>query len=342
MQKKKKNFTSSAVQITFHVFLTDPVNMLNYPGDYVTACDAGLAHPVAGMPASLAASFATALLCMAQTLTTNILQKHDASDTETDRQNHAGITVAGLTAAEDALLAGCCVLQSTACLYLVTEQQQQQQQQTKQLSLEQQTAVLLSKAVSQLRGLLVASKHGKLTGAAAAALGSLLNSALMAQLPEPQPQSGSAATEQTNKGLVQHAHCGIPADLNESELRGGESELRVGEAELRGGESKLRVGVSDLLAAGDQVVKLPSAAMGKQGVAMGLSALLGGIVGPHSRAAGSGLLTKTGWSQETQDVLEVRSRLSMAICPHQMLKCWCIEAAGNPLPRRVMQRVWMH
>ena len=288
------------------------------------------------MPASLAASFATALLCMAQTLTTNISHKQDASDTETDRQNHAGITVAGLTAAEDALLAGCCVLQSTACQYLVTEQQQQQQQQqTKQLSLEQQTAVLLSKAVSQLRGLLVASKHGKLTGAAAAALGSVLNSALMAELPEPQPQSGSAATEQTNKGLVQHAQCGIPADLNESELRGGKSELR-------GGESELRVGVSDLLAAGDQVVKLPSAAMGKQGVAMGLSALLGGIVGPHSRAAGSGLLTKTGWSQETQDVLEVRSRLSMAICPHQMLKCWCIEAAGNSLPCRVMQRVWMH
>ena len=253
---------------------------------------------------------------MAQTLTTNTLHKDGASDTATDRQNHVGITVANLTAAEDALLAGCCVLQSITCEHLATEQQQQQaisqqpqqqQQQTKQSSVErsqtEETAVLLSKAVSQLRAILVASKHGKLTGAAAAALGSVLNSALTAQLPEPQAHSGSAAAEQTNKGSAQHAQRGMSVNVNESELTGG---------------------VSDLLAAGDQVAKLPSAAMGKQGVAMGLSTLLEGFVGPHGRAASSGLLSKTGWAKETEDVLEVRSRQPMAICSQQMLKCFWV------------------
>ena len=262
------------------------------------------------MSASPAASFATALLHMAQTLTANIVHKHDASDAATDRQNHAGVSLASLTAAEDALLAGCCTLQSTACLHLATEQQQQQQQQqkqatserpqqqqqqqTKQSSLEQppdETAVLLSKAVSQLRGLVVASKHGKLIGAAAAALGSVLNSALTAQLPEIQPQSGSAAAEQSSRGSAQHAQRGVPVNVTETELRGG---------------------VSDLLAAGDQVTKLPSAAMGKQGVAMGLSTLLGGGVGSNGKAAGSGVLGKPGWSKESEDVLEVRSRLSVS------------------------------
>ena len=278
------------------------------------------------MPASPAASFATALLRMAQTLTTNILHKDDASDAATDRQNHVGITAANLTAAEDALLAGCCVLQSMTCQLLATEQQQQQaisqqpqqqqQQQTKQSSVEQsqteETAVLFSKAVSQLRGILVTSKHGKLTGAAAAALGSVLNSALTAQLPEPQAQSGSAAAEQTNKGPAQHAQRGMPANVNESELRDG---------------------VSDLLAAGDQVAKLPSAAMGKQGIAISLSTLLGGVVEPHARAASSGLLNKSGWAKEIKDVLEVRSRLAMVICSQQMLKCfWVWRLRHNALP----------
>ena len=264
---------------------------------------------------------------MAQTLATNIVHKHNASDTATDRQNHGGVSLASLTAAEDALLAGCCVLQSTACLHLATEQQQQQQQQqqkqaisersqqqqqqqqqqqTKQSSFEppqDETARLLSKAVLQLRGLVVASKHGKLTSAAAAALGSVLNSALTAQLPEPQPQSGSAAAEQTNRGSAQHAQRGVPVNVNESELRGG---------------------LSDLLAAGDQVAKLPSAAMGKQGVAMGLSTLLGGSVGSYGKAAGSGVLSKPGWSKESEVVLEVWFGVSVLTRSHQLLKCLCV------------------
>ena len=249
------------------------------------ACDTGLAHTAAGMSASPPASFATALLHMAQTLTTDTMHKHDASDAAADRQNHAGVTVARLTAVEEALLAGCCVVQASACVQITKEQQQQQQQQQQQAKKSSapqphnETAVLLSKAVAQLRGILAASKHGKLTGAAATALGSVLNSALTAQPTEPQPQPSSTYAEQTIKGSAQHAQHGIAFDL--------------------------KGGVSDLLAAGNQVAKLPSAALGRQGVALGLSTLLGGSGWPHGKAAGSGLLSKAAWSAETEDVLEV-------------------------------------
>lgn len=255
------------------------------------------------MSASPPASFATALLHMAQTLTTGIMHKHDASDAATDRQNHAGVTLASLGAMEEAVLAGCCVVQASACVQLTKEQQRRQQQQQQQQHQQHQaktstfsqspneTAVLLSKAVAQLRGILTASKHGKLTGAAATALGSVLNSALTAQPTEPQPQPSWAVAEQTSKGSAQHAQHGIAFDLKD--------------------------GVSDLLEAGNQVAKLPSAALGRQGVAMGLSALLGGSGWPRGKAAGSGLLSKAGWSAETEDVLEVWFKLLVSIFLHQ-------------------------
>lgn len=252
------------------------------------------------MPASSGAAFAAALLHMAQTLTTNIMQKHEAPNAPTDGQHRPSASLASLTAVEDALLRGCCVLQAETCLHLATESQQQQQsrserpqqhQEEKQSSSERpqsEIAILLSTAVSQLRGVLAASKHGKLTGTAASSLGSVLNSALTAQFPETHSQpSSAAASEQTAKAPAQHAQHSTVAHLNDSELRGG---------------------LSDLMAAGDQVAKLPGAALGKQGVSMGLSSLLAGAVGSNGKAAGSGLLSKAGWSRETDDTLQVWSR----------------------------------
>ncbi|KAL3139450.1 hypothetical protein ABBQ38_003780 [Trebouxia sp. C0009 RCD-2024] len=291
--------------------------------DCLAGVQSGLAHTAVGMPASAAASFADALLHMAQAVTNGIMHKHSAAGSG-DRQQQAGASLAGLTAAEDALLAGCCLVQAAACHHLAAEQQQQQYQPTSEPHLLQQqqqqqqfqptsephhqqqqqqqqqaerassaaaAAVLLRTALSQLRGILAASKHGKLTGTAASSLGSVINSALTAQLSETRaPPSTAAAAGQSTQASAQHAQHGVSVDLNDSDLKGG---------------------FSDLLAAGEQVGKLPGAALGKQGVARGLSTLLGGCVGPHGNPAGSALLGRSGWSKETDLALQALVQMSL-------------------------------
>ena len=269
------------------------------------------------MPAWAAASFAAALLQMAQAITSDIVHKPQTPGSG-DGQHQGGASFAGLTPAEDALLEGCCLVQAAVCHHLAAEEQQQQSPTQRQIQQQQQaqstsehhhrlqqqqqeeqveqdsskrsqsdTAALLRTALAQLRGVLAASKHGKLTGTAASSLGSIINSALTAQLSESRSPPGSAATAKQYVGATaQRAQHGAPVGSNEFDLKGG---------------------MSDLLAAGDQVAKLPGAALGKQGVGRGLSILLGGYAGPHGNLTGSGLLSRSGWPKETDLAIQVRA-----------------------------------
>lgn len=214
---------------------------------------------------------------MAQGMTMHLTQNQQASAiVQTQLTDSAKL--ASLTAAEEALLEGCCIVQAAACTELASTPRQQQRNPVRGFSKNQ--CKLLSTAVSQLRGLLAASKRGRLTSVAASSFGSVLNSAFAAQLHKSQSQlSGGEVQDQS-----QHAQQASAAGLTDSVLRDG---------------------VSELVAAVDQVAKLPSAAIGKQGVAMGLGALLGGVTWLNSKAAINGLVSRPGWSKETKNVLQV-------------------------------------
>ncbi len=186
----------------------------------------------------------------------------------------------GLTAlspAETVLLEGCCVAQAAACLAATA----------KQLPAEQQKQVdtLMTEAVQRLRGILAASKHGKLTGIAANSLGSVLNSALTAQ----STLSGSSSNS-NSKGLQERST---------AQLAQRDAAQQVGLT-----ESDIKAALNDFTAAVTKVTKLPSAALGKKGVALGLVALLGGsVVGGH--AVPGALLDRPGWSHEAKSALQV-------------------------------------
>lgn len=194
--------------------------------------------------------------------------------------NNSATFDSGLTAlgpAESALLEGCCAAQAAACLSAAAKQLPEEQQ--------QQVDTLLTKAVQQLRAILAASKHGKLTGIAANSLGSVLNSALTAQSALSGPSSGSNSKSLQEQSTAQHAQrdAAQPAGLTESDIKAA---------------------LTDITAADTRVTKLPSAALGKQGVALGLVALLGGsIVGGH--AVHGALLDRPGWTHEAKSALQV-------------------------------------
>lgn len=197
-----------------------------------------------------------------------------------DLLDKAATLDSGLTAlspAESVLLEGCCAAQAAACLAAATKQPPAQQR--------QQVDTLLSEAVQQLRAILAASKHGKLTGTAANSLGSVLNSALTAQSALSGPSSGSNSKGLQEPSTAQHAQ--------------RDAVQQVGVT-----ESDIKVALTDMMAVVTRVTKLPSAAWGKQGVALGLVALLrGSIVGGH--AVHGALLDRPGWTHEAKSALQV-------------------------------------
>ena len=192
----------------------------------------------------------------------------------------------GLTAlspAETVLLEGCCAAQAAACLAAAAKKPPAIQQQ-------QQVQILLTEAVQQIRAILAAAKHGKLTGIAASSLGSVLNSALTAQSTLSGSSSGSNSKGLQEQSTPQHA---------QRDAAQRDAAQQVGLT-----ESDTKAALTDITAAITRVTKLPSAALGKQGVALGLVALLGGsIVGGH--AVHGALLDRPGWSHEAKSALQV-------------------------------------
>ena len=184
--------------------------------------------------------------------------------------------LSALSPAEIILLEGCCAAQAAACLAATAKQLPAEQQ--------QQVDTLMTRAVQRLRGILAASKHGKLTGIAASSLGSVLNSALTAQSTRG-GSSGSNLKGLQGRSTAQHAQ--------------RDAAQQVGLT-----ESDIKVAQTDITAAVTRVAKLPSAALGKKGVALGLVALLwGSVVGGH--AVPGALLDRPGWTHEAKSALQV-------------------------------------
>ena len=220
---------------------------------------------------------------MAQTITRDLTQSQAISDTS-GTAHSAAADLKNLTKTEMASLEGCCLVQAIFCEEMVSKWlQQSQQKPSTQGQPQEHLRDVVKTAVSDLKHILAASRHGQLTGIAAASLGSVLNSALTAYHPKTQPQPDVTADKHEPAGSAQHAQ--RDSGLTEFELRDG---------------------LSKLMAAADHVAKLPAAAAGKQGVAMGLSALLGGAVGLIGRGAGSGLINQYGWSGEAEEALQVQ------------------------------------
>ena len=210
---------------------------------------------------------------MAQAITVDVVQGQQVA---TDGQHKASATLASLSNADTALLESCCTVQAAACCQLATQQQSQQN-----VGREDESRghfQLLQTALSQLRSVLAAAKHGKLTGAAALSLGSVLHSALILQPAPTEPQPESAVS--------------VP-----------DSQYSAQQEDVA---SQLRIGLLEMAAAADQVVKLPGAAVGRQGVALGLSAVLGAELGGHGKSGSSGLISRPGWSAEAQGALQAR------------------------------------
>ena len=185
--------------------------------------------------------------------------------------------LAALGPAEPILLEGCCAAEAAECLAAAAKKPPAEQQ--------QHVDTLLTQAVQQLRAILAASKHGKLTGIAASSLGSVLNSALTAQIALRGPSSGSNSKGLQEQSTAQHAQ--------------RDAAQQVGLT-----ESDTKAALTDIMAAVTGVTKLPSTALGKQGVALGLVALLGGsIVGGHP--VPGALLERPGWTHEAKSALQV-------------------------------------
>lgn len=224
------------------------------------------------MPASALAAW----LDFLQTVTSSLLSHNEQQHSNAPRRPVQGQSQPGgsqiapglsqLSSSQTALLQGLLLAQATACYQL---QQQDLQQ-----------AGLVKLSVQQTQAVLQQSKQGKLTGAAATALGQLLRSALQGG-PKQQPaQPSSAPAEQT---LVES--CGA-----------------------NGSQGDVKEAVVKLCEAGRQVGKLPSAAAAKQGISLGLAALLGGpTVASQNTPAGivSPLMDDPIWKAQGEAVLEV-------------------------------------
>jgi len=185
--------------------------------------------------------------------------------------------LAALGPAETVLLEGFCAAQAAACLAAAAKQPPAEQQ--------QHVESLLTKGVQQLRAILAASKHGKLTGIAASSLGSVLNSALTGQSTLSGSSSGSNSKGLQEQSTTQHAQ--------------SDAAQQVGLT-----ESGIKLALTDITAAVTRLTKLPSAALSKQGVALGLVALLGGSIAGGNAVPGA-LLDRPGWSHEAKSALQV-------------------------------------
>lgn len=160
------------------------------------------------------------------------------------------------------LLQGLCLLHGAACCQL--------HQQSKY------AICSVAHSSQQLQSVLKASKQGKLTGAAASALGLIARAA-----PKSNAELDESTKASTVKAQSQHACAGT------------------------------REAVMKLCEAGGQVAKLPGAAAAKQGVASGLATLLG-AVGTSNPTEPVLDLDSAPWKSEAKDVLKV-SRRSAAI-----------------------------
>lgn len=230
---------------------------------------AGLANAAPALAASGEASLPGAFLHMLQRIISDLLDKAATLD--------SGFTALG--PAETVLLEGCCAAQAAACLAAAAKQLPAEQ--------GQQAAKLLTEAVQLLRAVLAAARHGKLTGIAASSLGSVLNVVLTAQSNLGGSFSGSKSKGLQEQSTAQHAQRDAPQQVGLT-------------------ESDTKAALTDIMAAVTTVTKLPSAALGKQGVALGLVALLGGqIVGGH--AVHGALLDRPDWSNEAKYALQVNS-----------------------------------
>lgn len=138
------------------------------------------------------------------------------------------------------LAQGVCYAQAAACSCL-------------KLGLPDEDAAV-SSTIQQLHGVLHSSKQGKLIGAAASSLGLVLRTALHRLSAESaHQQPSSAGTDSKQSKPPQSSACGTLA---------------------QGYEATVMEALVKLCEASGQVTKLPSAAVAKQGVALGLATLL--------------------------------------------------------------------
>ncbi|DBA89263.1 TPA: hypothetical protein ACH3X1_016403 [Trebouxia sp. C0004] len=251
----------------------------------------GLANAVPALAASGEASLPGAFSHMLQRIISDLQGKPITLD--------SGLTALG--PAESVLLEGCCAAQAAACLAAAAKQQPAEQQ--------QQVQKLLTEAVQQLRAILAAAKYGKLTGIAASSLGSVLNSVLTAQSTLDGFSSGS-----TSKGLQEQST---------TQRAQRDAAQQVGLT-----ESDIKAALTDITAAVSRVTKLPSAALGKHGVALGLVALLGGSTLGGSAVHGA-LLDRPGWSHEAKSALQVVVQLALDEADPRVadVACWGLAAA---------------
>ena len=169
--------------------------------------------------------------------------------------NKSATDLTQLSSNQTTLLQGLCLLQATACWQL----QQQSQEATDFVTLSMEQLQLVSRA----------SKQGKLTGAAASALGLVASIAL---------RSNAESDESAKAGTVISQWQQAAASAKEAMMQ--------------------------LCEAGRQVAKLPGVTAARQGVASGLAALLG-AVGSVSPAKPVLDLDGASWKSEAKMVLKV-------------------------------------
>ena len=269
---------------------------------------AGLAHATSALVATGGSALLTAWSHMLQDITSELLQKAAAESTSDNALSSSQYDFAVLKPVAAALLQGCCLAQSAACMALLPHLQQHhdQQQQQQQQKLMQHMSV----TVCQLRAILAASKHGNLTGSAASSLGSVLDSVIFAQMrPAPSSSPGSDASQAQG----QHAKHGTAAELGSSNAEHAEQSGLT--------DSELKAAVAEITGAVAQAAKLPRAAAAKRGIALGLFALLGGVIAggpPHApgKASHGSLVDKPGWSSEAKAALQVLIHIHK--CDHSM------------------------
>ena len=297
---------------------------------------AGLAHAAPALAASTAASTAAflpaAFLVMLQTVTHKLLQQASQTSSPEDKSPSGKLDLTRLNASDAALLQGCCSAQAAVCAVLGEQQSSLQQQHGNlQNSQQKHQQQLFAAAVRHLRAVLAASKNGKLTGAAASSLGSVLNSALSTQGLRTHLPSDSHTPQHRAQGAAdtfQNSSQPIKPDSESSQQRSHSSAQHGVVAEQVLTESELKRAVSDIIAGCDYASKLPSAAMAKQGLAMGLAAFLKRAEG---RETASALLERAEWKQQAHDALKVCCRHSEVLHVHDTSKPVVTSICRYPL-----------
>ena len=245
---------------------------------------------------------------MLQTVTQDLLQQASQNSNPKDKSPSSKLDLTRLNPSDAALLQGCCFAQAAVCAVLCEQKRALHQQQPDQHDLQQKQQhqqQLLATAVQQLRAMLGSSKHGKLTGAAASSLGSVLNSVLSTQGRRTHITSNSNTPQhsaQDSANTVQDSSPAIKPDSDPSQQHTQNSAQHGMIAEHDLTESELKDAALEIIAGYDYASKLPSAAMAKQGLAMGLAALFGRAEGQEAPTA---LLEGADWKQQLHDALKV-------------------------------------